>query len=114
VVLPHVGRVFQIARSTGRAAYRETVAFYRGGAERTFSVQVTLEGPEADTEGDSSYVVTIDDITDLVQAQRFTAWADVARRIAHEIKNPLTPIQLSAERIRRRFGKVISEDREIF
>ncbi len=58
--------------------------------------------------------MTIDDITDLVQAQRSSAWADVARRIAHEIKNPLTPIQLSAERIRRRYGKVITEDREIF
>jgi two-component system nitrogen regulation sensor histidine kinase NtrY len=63
---------------------------------------------------DHSYVVTVDDITDLVQAQRSTAWADIARRIAHEIKNPLTPIQLSAERIRRRFGKVITEDREVF
>ncbi|TIO79954.1 MAG: hypothetical protein E5X74_33620, partial [Mesorhizobium sp.] len=60
------------------------------------------------------YVVTVDDITDLVQAQRSSAWADVARRIAHEIKNPLTPIQLSAERIRRRYGKVITEDREVF
>jgi two-component system nitrogen regulation sensor histidine kinase NtrY len=63
---------------------------------------------------EQSYVVTIDDITDLVQAQRSSAWADVARRIAHEIKNPLTPIQLSAERIRRRYGKVITEDREVF
>jgi len=51
---------------------------------------------------------------DLVAAQRNTAWADVARRIAHEIKNPLTPIQLSAERIRRRFGKQIDQDKEIF
>ena len=48
------------------------------------------------------------------QAQRSSAWADVARRIAHEIKNPLTPIQLSAERIRRRYGKVITDDREVF
>jgi two-component system nitrogen regulation sensor histidine kinase NtrY len=46
-------------------------------------------------------VITLDDITDLVTAQRTSAWADVARRIAHEIKNPLTPIQLSAERLRR-------------
>jgi signal transduction histidine kinase len=59
-------------------------------------------------------VVTLDDITDLVSAQRSSAWADVARRIAHEIKNPLTPIQLSAERIRRRYGKRIEEDREVF
>ena len=50
----------------------------------------------------------------MVAAQRNTAWSDVARRIAHEIKNPLTPIQLSAERIRRRFGKQISDDKEVF
>src|SRR4029077_12098434 len=54
------------------------------------------------------------DITELVSAQRTSAWADVARRIAHEIKNPLTPIQLSAERIRRKYGKVIVEDRAVF
>jgi two-component system nitrogen regulation sensor histidine kinase NtrY len=89
------------------------VTFYRTGAERTFNVQVTIEGGD-DVQDDKSYVVTIDDITDLVQAQRSSAWADVARRIAHEIKNPLTPIQLSAERIKRRYGKVITEDREVF
>ena len=111
-VLPHVGQVFEAGRSSGRAIHREQVAFFRVGAERTYNVQVTLEASA--TGGDSSYVVTIDDITDLLQAQRSSAWADVARRIAHEIKNPLTPIQLSAERIRRRFGKVITEDREVF
>ena len=58
--------------------------------------------------------MTLDDISDLITAQRSSAWADVARRIAHEIKNPLTPIQLSAERIRRKYGKVIVQDREIF
>jgi two-component system nitrogen regulation sensor histidine kinase NtrY len=111
-LLPHVGKVFEIGRRSGRAVYREQVTFYRGGAERTFNVQVTIEG--GDVQDEMSYVVTIDDITDLVQAQRSSAWADVARRIAHEIKNPLTPIQLSAERIRRRYGKVITEDREVF
>ena len=59
-------------------------------------------------------MITLDDITDLVTAQRTSAWADVARRIAHEIKNPLTPIQLSAERLKRKYGRVITEDREIF
>ena len=59
-------------------------------------------------------MVTLDDITELVTAQRTSAWADVARRIAHEIKNPLTPIQLSAERLRRKYGKMIVEDRAIF
>src|SRR5262245_50858352 len=108
-VLPHVGRVFEMGRNTGRAVYRDQVTFFRAGAERTFNVQITIEEAE-DEYQEKSYVVTVDDITDLVQAQRSSAWADVARRIAHEIKNPLTPIQLSAERIRRRYGKVITED----
>jgi two-component system nitrogen regulation sensor histidine kinase NtrY len=56
------------------------------------------------------YVVAFDDVTDLVTAQRMAAWGDVARRIAHEIKNPLTPIQLSAERIKRKFGRVLDDD----
>lgn len=112
-VLPHVGGVFEAGRLSGRPVHRDQVTFYRGGAERTFNVQVTIEEDNAQRQA-TSYVVTVDDITDLVAAQRSTAWADVARRIAHEIKNPLTPIQLSAERIRRRFGKVITEDREVF
>ena len=112
-ILPHVGRVFEIGRASGRPVYREQVTFYRGGAERTFSVQVTIEEAQSERQN-KSFVVTIDDITDLVQAQRSSAWADVARRIAHEIKNPLTPIQLSAERIKRRYGKVIGDDREVF
>ncbi|RFC66716.1 MULTISPECIES: sensor histidine kinase NtrY-like [Mesorhizobium] len=115
-LLPHVGQVFEIGRKSDKPAYREQVTFFRAGSERTFNVQITVEAPDSSQSGDldQSYVVTIDDITDLVQAQRSTAWADVARRIAHEIKNPLTPIQLSAERIRRRYGKVIQEDREVF
>lgn len=110
-VLAPVGRVFENALASGRLVYREQVTFYRAGTERTFNVQITVE---EGSDAEHSYVVTVDDITDLVLAQRSTAWADVARRIAHEIKNPLTPIQLSAERIRRRYGKVITEDREVF
>ena len=113
VLLPHIGRVFEIGRNTLRPVFREQVTFFRNRLERTFNVQVTIEQEDA-ASGAKAYVVTVDDITDLVQAQRSTAWADVARRIAHEIKNPLTPIQLSAERIRRRYGKVITEDREVF
>ena len=60
------------------------------------------------------YVVTFDDITELQSAQRKAAWSDVARRIAHEIKNPLTPIQLAAERLKRRFAKEIKSDPETF
>lgn len=112
-LMPQVGTVFEAGRQSGRPMHREQVTFLRGGAERTFNVQVTIERGQASATG-RSFVVTVDDITDLVTAQRSSAWADVARRIAHEIKNPLTPIQLSAERIRRRYGKVITEDREVF
>ncbi len=61
-----------------------------------------------------NFVVTFDDISELMSAQRMAAWADVARRIAHEIKNPLTPIQLSAERLKRRYLKQISDDSDVF
>ena len=87
------------------------ITILRNGRERNLNVRFTTETSAADEHG---YVVTIDDITELVSAQRTSAWADVARRIAHEIKNPLTPIQLSAERIRRKYGRVITEEREIF
>ncbi len=60
------------------------------------------------------FIVTFDDVTELLSAQRKAAWADVARRIAHEIKNPLTPIQLSAERLKRRFARDITSDLEGF
>ena len=70
---------------------------------------------EQSGEANRGYVITLDDITELVAAQRTSAWADIARRIAHEIKNPLTPIQLSAERLRRKYGKTIAdEDRGVF
>ncbi|PZU83895.1 MAG: PAS domain-containing sensor histidine kinase [Chelatococcus sp.] len=86
------------------------IAITRAGRDRMVNVRAVREGEGAG----AGLVVTLDDITDLVSAQRTAAWADVARRIAHEIKNPLTPIQLSAERIRRKFGRVIAEDKEIF
>jgi two-component system nitrogen regulation sensor histidine kinase NtrY len=86
------------------------VTISRAGQDRVVNVRAVHEG-----EGiNAGLVVTLDDISDLVSAQRTAAWADVARRIAHEIKNPLTPIQLSAERIKRRFGKVITEGKEVF
>ena len=70
--------------------------------------------PRATAPRIAGYVVTFDDITELLSAQRKAAWADVARRIAHEIKNPLTPIQLSAERLKRRYLKQITNDPETF
>ena len=106
--------VFLKANKAHRPEYREQIAIRRDGQERTLNVQVTLERESGREEDEHSFVITIDDITDLVAAQRSSAWSDVARRIAHEIKNPLTPIQLSAERIRRRYGKYVEGDREIF
>ena len=80
------------------------------GEERTnLHVQVTAERLGELIEG---YIVTFDDITELVSAQRASAWADVARRIAHEIKNPLTPITLSVDRLRRKFGEQVVNDKE--
>ena len=79
-----------------------------GGPRRTLLLRVT------DEQGGSGAVATIDDISALASAQRKAAWGDVARRIAHEIKNPLTPIQLSAERLRRKYLPQISEDPETF
>ena len=110
-LVPELGKVFETALEANRAQYHEQITLIRDGSERTFNVQVTVEEEETPTH---SFVLTLDDITDLVSAQRNTAWSDVARRIAHEIKNPLTPIQLSAERIKRRYGKHIVEDREVF
>jgi two-component system nitrogen regulation sensor histidine kinase NtrY len=111
-IAPEIDHVLTEATTRSRGDFRKEVNLMRNGKERTLSVQVTRE--EQRTSNDS-YVITLDDITDLVIAQRSTAWADVARRIAHEIKNPLTPIQLSAERLKRRYGKQIDEnDRAVF
>jgi len=111
-VAPEIAAVLAEGATRYRNDHRRQINIMHGGKERTLNVQVTREETK---DAQDSHVVTIDDITDLVIAQRSTAWADVARRIAHEIKNPLTPIQLSAERIRRRYGKQIDqEDRTVF
>jgi two-component system, NtrC family, nitrogen regulation sensor histidine kinase NtrY len=107
--LPELADFMAAARSGSRTQDQITIS--RNGRERNLSVRVTSEQAG---DSDRGYVVTLDDITELVAAQRTSAWADVARRIAHEIKNPLTPIQLSAERLRRKYGKMIEEDRGVF
>ena len=108
-IFPELAGVMLAAKAGARTQDHVTIS--RSGSERNLSVRVTSE---QSGESDHGYVITLDDITELVAAQRTSAWADIARRIAHEIKNPLTPIQLSAERLRRKYGKVIVEDREIF
>ena len=110
-VIPELTTILTEAREKRQRLHQAQITILRNGRERIFNVRISTE-PSAPVE--QFYVVTLDDMTDLVSAQRTSAWADVARRIAHEIKNPLTPIQLSAERIKRKYGKVITQDREIF
>jgi two-component system nitrogen regulation sensor histidine kinase NtrY len=108
-VFPELADILAAAQTGART--QDQVTITRNGRERNLSVRITSE---QSSESEHGYVVTLDDITELVTAQRTSAWADIARRIAHEIKNPLTPIQLSAERLRRKYGKVIGEDDDVF
>ena len=110
-VLPELDDMMKSAREGTQRLVQGQITITRDGHERNLSVRVSAEQT---SQSRDSYIITLDDITELVSAQRTSAWGDVARRIAHEIKNPLTPIQLSAERIRRKFGKVITEDKAIF
>jgi two-component system nitrogen regulation sensor histidine kinase NtrY len=110
-VLPELDDMMKTAREGTQRLVQGQITIMRDGHERNLSVRVSAEQTSHSRD---SYIITLDDITELVSAQRTSAWGDVARRIAHEIKNPLTPIQLSAERIRRKFGKVITEDKAIF
>ena len=110
-VLPELDDMMKTAREGAQRLVQGQITINRDGHERNLSVRVSAEQTSHSRD---SYIITLDDITELVSAQRTSAWADVARRIAHEIKNPLTPIQLSAERIRRKFGKVITEDKAVF
>ena len=88
-------------------AVQEELRLMRNGRIENLLVRMAVRQSSAgQLEG---YVVTFDDVTDLVSAQRMAAWGDVARRIAHEIKNPLTPIQLSAERIKRKFRPLVGD-----
>ena len=75
---------------------------------------VKIENITAANDDSTRFVVTFDDLTNMVLAQRRAAWTDVARRVAHEIKNPLTPIQLSAERLRRKYISQISSEPKVF
>jgi two-component system nitrogen regulation sensor histidine kinase NtrY len=109
-LVPELAEIIADAKQGGQRLVQGQMTISRQGRDRNVSVRVASEQAAAE----HGYVVTLDDITDLVTAQRTSAWADVARRIAHEIKNPLTPIQLSAERLRRKYGKSITDDRAVF
>src|SRR5207253_1601452 len=105
-----VGLLNEAARRPERLAQSQ-VQLVSGTSTRTLLVRIAAEHDDGEISG---FVVTFDDITELLSAQRKAAWADIARRIAHEIKNPLTPIQLSAERLRRKYLREIKKDPDTF
>ncbi|ASG20720.1 sensor histidine kinase NtrY-like [Nitrospirillum viridazoti] len=110
-VVPELEDLMSAIRRRPSRLVEGQVQIRRGNTQRTLLVRVA-----ADTSGNGirGFVITFDDVSELLSAQRKAAWADVARRIAHEIKNPLTPIQLSAERLRRKYLKEIQSDPETF
>ena len=110
-IMPELKDIFSNAELGIQRLVQGQVTINRQNRERNLSVRVTTE---QSPDSERGYVITLDDITELVTAQRTSAWADIARRIAHEIKNPLTPIQLSAERLRRKYGKTITDDPAVF
>ncbi len=106
VAVPEFAALFDRVRDAG-GAVQEEVRLTRQGRMESLLVRMSVR--KSETGRLEGYVVAFDDVTDLVSAQRMAAWGDVARRIAHEIKNPLTPIQLSAERIKRKFRPLVGD-----
>ena len=107
VAVPEFGSLLERLKHSDAETAQDEIRVSRGGVAETLLVRLaTRKGAEGEDEG---YVLAFDDVTDLVTAQRMAAWGDVARRIAHEIKNPLTPIQLSAGRIKRKFREAAGD-----
>ena len=107
LAVPEFGGLFQRLQSGDSAAVQDEIKVSRNG--RMENLLVRMSPRRSDDGRLEGYVVAFDDVTNLVAAQRMAAWGDVARRIAHEIKNPLTPIQLSAERIKRKFSRHLDD-----
>ncbi|MGB0832257.1 MAG: histidine kinase dimerization/phospho-acceptor domain-containing protein, partial [Candidatus Thalassarchaeaceae archaeon] len=98
--VPEFAGLLSMATSRKRGFAEDQVILERGGQHLTLRARIAAERVDGAIIG---YVVTFDDVTDLLSAQRKAAWSDIARRIAHEIKNPLTPIQLASDRLRRKY-----------
>ena len=111
LVVPEFESLFHKLRDGLGASVQEELRLTRKGQMESLLVRMSVR--RSDTGTLEGYVVAFDDVTDLVSAQRMAAWGDVARRIAHEIKNPLTPIQLSAERIKRKFRSQVAEPEDL-
>jgi two-component system, NtrC family, nitrogen regulation sensor histidine kinase NtrY len=110
-VIPEISELLKRSRNRPDKLFSDEIKIERNGHSSILMINIAGEKLGVETLG---YVVTFDDVTELLSAQRKAAWADVARRIAHEIKNPLTPIQLSAERLKRRYMRQITDDSDTF
>ncbi|MBT7897200.1 MAG: PAS domain-containing sensor histidine kinase [Rhodospirillales bacterium] len=110
-LLPEMAEIIERARKLPGQKYEAEIEIHHQGRPRTLLVRIIAERSDSESSG---FVVTFDNITELISAQRKAAWSDVARRLAHEIKNPLTPIQLAAERLRRRYSDEIKSDPKTF
>jgi two-component system, NtrC family, nitrogen regulation sensor histidine kinase NtrY len=110
-VVPEMVDLFNAASRRPDRLAQSQIEIIRRGRHHVLLVRIAAEQEEGEVKG---YVATFDEVTELLSAQRKAAWADVARRIAHEIKNPLTPIQLSAERLKRKYLREIHSDPETF
>ena len=106
-IMPEVEELFNKIRSTESPSVQDQIVIERDEINLNLMVRITAETKKGEIQG---FVIAFDDITEQVAAQRNAAWADIARRIAHEIKNPLTPIQLAAERLKRKYLKEIKSD----
>ncbi len=111
MIVPEFAALFEKLRLGTAAALQEEIRITRRGKQENLLVRMSKR--RGDSNVLEGYVVAFDDVTDLVSAQRMAAWGDVARRIAHEIKNPLTPIQLSAERIKRKFTAQVTDQADL-
>jgi two-component system nitrogen regulation sensor histidine kinase NtrY len=111
LAVPELGPMLERLRESGGSALQEEVRLVRRGKMENLLVRMSKR--RSGTGGLEGFVVAFDDVTELVSAQRMAAWGDVARRIAHEIKNPLTPIQLSAERIKRKFAPQVADGADL-
>ena len=107
--VPEMAELLVNLRHDRRRLIQGQVSLVRDGQARDLMVRIGVQGG-----GSGGYVVTFDDVTDLVRAQRAAAGTDVARRVAHEIKNPLTPIQLAAERLGRKFADDVDDPEHVF
>jgi two-component system nitrogen regulation sensor histidine kinase NtrY len=110
-VIPEMTPLFEEIKDSNTDFIEKQIVLARKGHSHTFLVRLSLDKKRNKLR---EYVITFDDITQLQSAQRKAAWSDMGRRVAHEIKNPLTPIRLAAERLKRRYSQQVSQDPEIF